>query len=94
MILDPGSYDLWLDSTMQDVATISELLKPYDARLMRFYPVSTRINHVVNDDDECSGPVEVALTQNRLFPSRRQPFEFLALGPYDRNNISIVCRRD
>ena len=26
---------------MQNVAAISELLKPYDARLMRCYPVST-----------------------------------------------------
>ena len=29
-------------------------MKPYDARLMRCYPVSTRINHVANDDEECS----------------------------------------
>jgi hypothetical protein len=36
-------------------------------------------------------PVEFAHTQNRLFSQR---FEFLALRPYDRNNIGIVCRRD
>ena len=41
VILDPNSYDLWLDPGMQNVAAISELLKPYDARLMRCYPVST-----------------------------------------------------
>jgi tetratricopeptide (TPR) repeat protein len=29
---------------------VSELLKHYDARLMRCYPVSTQINHVANDD--------------------------------------------
>ena len=46
---------------------VSELLKPYDARLMRCYPVSTRINSVVNDDVEFSAPVVVAETQNRLF---------------------------
>jgi len=38
---------------------ISELLKPYDARLMRSYPVTTRINNVANDDEECSRPVEI-----------------------------------
>jgi hypothetical protein len=27
---------------------------------MRCYPVSTRINHVANDDEECSAPVELA----------------------------------
>jgi len=45
----------------------SELLKPYDARLMRCYPISTRINHVANDDEECSAPVELTQIQNRLF---------------------------
>jgi len=67
VILDPDSYDLWLDPGMQNVAAASELLKPCDARLMRCYPVSTRINHVANDDEECSRPVEFAPTQNRLF---------------------------
>ena len=67
VILDPNSYDLWLDPGIQNLAAISELLKPYDARLMRCYPVSTRINHVANDDAECSRPVEIAEAQNRLF---------------------------
>jgi putative SOS response-associated peptidase YedK len=67
VILDPNSYDLWLDPGMQNVAAISELLKPYDARMMRCYPVSTRINHVANDDAECSRPVEIVEAQNRLF---------------------------
>jgi len=67
VILDPDSYDLWLDPGMQNVAAASDLLKPYDARLMRSYPISTRINHVANDDEECSRPVELAQTQNRLF---------------------------
>ena len=67
VILDPDNYDLWLDPGMQNVAAASELLKPYDARSMRCYPVSTRINHVANDDEECSRPVEIAAMQNRLF---------------------------
>ena len=32
----------------------------YDPRLMRSYPVSTRINHVANDDEDCSRPAEIA----------------------------------
>jgi putative SOS response-associated peptidase YedK len=67
VILDPDSYDLWLDPGMRDVDTASDLLKPCDARLMRCYPISTRINHVANDDAGCSRPVELAETQNRLF---------------------------
>jgi putative SOS response-associated peptidase YedK len=67
VILDPESYDIWLDPGMRDVTTASELLKPYDAQLMRCYPVSTRINHVANDDEECSVPVELTQAQARLF---------------------------
>jgi putative SOS response-associated peptidase YedK len=67
VILDPADYDLWLDPGMQNVAAISELLKPYDTRLMRCFPVSTRINHVANDDEESSQPVEPVQAQNRLF---------------------------
>jgi putative SOS response-associated peptidase YedK len=67
VILDPDAYDLWLDPGMKDVGAASGLLKPYDARLMRCYPVSTRINHVANDDAECSAPVELAQIQSSLF---------------------------
>src|SRR5207244_3149514 len=44
VIVDPDSYDLWLDPGMKDVRAVAELLKPYDARLMRCYHVSSRIN--------------------------------------------------
>jgi putative SOS response-associated peptidase YedK len=67
VILDPAHYDLWLDPGMQDVAAITELLKPYDPRAMRCYPVSTRINHVANDDAECSCRTELSEIQNPLF---------------------------
>jgi putative SOS response-associated peptidase YedK len=67
VILHHDSYDLWLDPGMNDLKIISELLRPYDAKSMRSYPVSTRINHVANDDEECSQPVQIAETQNRLF---------------------------
>jgi putative SOS response-associated peptidase YedK len=67
VILEPDSYDLWLDPRMQNVAALAELLRPYDAALMRCYPVSTRINHAANDDEECSRPMEIVENQNRLF---------------------------
>ena len=44
----------------------SNQLKPYDARLMRCCPISTQINHVANDDAECSAPVELARSSNNL----------------------------
>jgi putative SOS response-associated peptidase YedK len=67
VILDPDAYELWLDPGMTNVAAASELLKPFDARLMRRCPVSTRINSVEHDDEGCSAPAEVAEIQDRLF---------------------------
>jgi putative SOS response-associated peptidase YedK len=67
VILDPDSYDLWLDPGMTKVEAVSDLLRPCDALQMRCFPVSSRINSVVNDDEECSRPVELGEIQNRLF---------------------------
>jgi putative SOS response-associated peptidase YedK len=47
-------------------AAMSDLLKPYDARAMRCYPISTRINQVANDDAECSALVELMEIQHRF----------------------------
>jgi hypothetical protein len=88
VILDPDGYDLWLDPGMRDVGAAPELLKPYDARLMRSYPVSTRINRVANDDAECSKPVELAQIQDRFFVGdcgATQSFQYMCHGG---------CRRD
>jgi len=67
VILHPDDYDLWLDPGMNDVQAVSDLLKPYDARLMRCYPVSMRVNHVENDDEDCSQTVEIMQDQKPLF---------------------------
>ena len=67
VILDPGNYDVWLDPGMTNVDAACELLQPFDARLMRRYPVSERVNHSANDDAECSTPIEISLPQPSLF---------------------------
>ena len=67
VILDPDGYELWLDPGMQHVGAVSELLEPFDATQMRCFPVSNRVNSVINDDAECSVPVELAQIQERLF---------------------------
>jgi len=66
VILDVDSYDLWLDPGMKDAGSLSELLRPCNAGIMRSYPVSSRVNRVINDDEECSAPVEHVQTQNQL----------------------------
>jgi putative SOS response-associated peptidase YedK len=67
VILDPETYDLWLDPGMTNVEAVGQMLKPYDARRMRSYPISTRINYVTNDDEACSAPVQLTETQAGLF---------------------------
>ena len=64
--LERPSRDL-LDTGMNDVSAASDLLKPYDARLVRCFPVITQVNSVPSDDEECAHPVELGEIQNRLF---------------------------
>ena len=72
VILDPNSYDLWLEPGMRDVSAASELLRPRDAGLTRCYPISTRINSVANDDEACSAPVAQE-SKPRELPEVRRP---------------------
>jgi putative SOS response-associated peptidase YedK len=65
VILDRNDYDLWLDPGIKDAMAVSELLKPYDARRMYCFPISPRINHVANDDEQCSAPADA--TGGNLF---------------------------
>ena len=88
VILDPDTYDLWLDPGMRHVAAASELLKPFDARLMRCYPVSTRINRVGNDDEGCSAPVELAEIQNRFLLVAATKSIGLYKNSYIRHNLN------
>ncbi len=67
VILDAPDFDLWLDPGMKNVAEVLQLLRPYDVHPMRCYPVSHRVNNVINDDDACSEQVNPAIVQDRLF---------------------------
>jgi putative SOS response-associated peptidase YedK len=58
VILSPDDYDLWLDTAFRDTTSVSEMLRPFDAASMRRYTVSTRVNHVLNDDADCAKPME------------------------------------
>jgi putative SOS response-associated peptidase YedK len=67
VILSREAYDLWLDPGMTNVDVLSDLLKPFDARLMRSFAVSSRLNQVANDDEACSLPIEGVEAKNLLF---------------------------
>jgi len=59
VILEPESYDLWLDPWMKNVGAASDLLKPYDAQQMRCYPISTR-----NDPSRATHALEMSTSLN------------------------------
>jgi putative SOS response-associated peptidase YedK len=67
VILDPEHYDVWLDPGTRNARAAADLLKPFDASRMRCYPVSARVNHVANDDEECSRPFTPTESQGSLF---------------------------
>ena len=67
VILRKDDHDLWLDPRMTNVEAVSDLLKPFDAKQMRTYPTSVRVNNVVNNDAECSIPAEPVQGQHSLF---------------------------
>ena len=59
VILPREHYDLWLDPGFKDVASLCELLRPYDPGAMKMFPVSARVNDVANDDAQCAVPIEL-----------------------------------
>ena len=58
VILSPENYDLWLDPGFRRVDALKEMLNPFDATMMKRYPVSTRVNFVKNDDPECAAALQ------------------------------------
>jgi putative SOS response-associated peptidase YedK len=68
VIVPPEKYGLWLDPDVTDFAVIRDILKPYDAHLMRRYPVSRKLNNSKNDDADSAVPITLDTpTQSKLF---------------------------
>ena len=67
VILPSGAYASWLNPAMQDPRVALGWLVPY-AGAMRRYAMSTKINNVQNDDEDCAKAVELdRLAQGQLF---------------------------
>jgi hypothetical protein len=65
VILNPAHYGFWLTSGSTEA--VLKLLRPYPRPIRRF-PVSSRVNHVQNDDGDCAMPVKLqAPPQGQLF---------------------------
>jgi putative SOS response-associated peptidase YedK len=58
VIMPVEHYDLWLDPGFKNTDDLKGLLRPYEPSLMRRYPVSTRVNLVKNDDQECAAELK------------------------------------
>lgn len=54
VILERNSYDIWLDPGLKRADDLLGLLQPYRSDTMRRYRVSSRVNHVKNEDPECA----------------------------------------
>ena len=68
LIVPREKYDRWLDPDVNDFETIRDILKPYDANLMRRYPVSMKLNDSRIDGAESASPVTLdTRTQAKLF---------------------------
>ncbi len=67
VILGKDDYDVWLDPGMNNLQAVSERLKPFDARMMKMFPISCGVNLVKNDDAECAKQVTLHVTQRQFF---------------------------
>jgi len=52
-ILEPEDYDLWLDPGLTDPEQLQHLLRPFDPRRMKKYPLSPKVSNVNIDTPEC-----------------------------------------
>lgn len=63
VIVEPEHFDLWMDPDTIPWE-LDPLLKPHDEGDIQFFPVTTRVNYVANDDPPCMEPMQ---TQTELF---------------------------
>lgn len=67
VILKSEDYDLWLDPGVTKPEIVANCLRPFDAQLMKKYPVSARVNRPENDLPECAQEVPAAAIAQTLF---------------------------
>jgi len=66
-ILRMEDYETWLDPGITDAKALVDCLKPFDATLMKKYPVSPRVNRPENDDEEYAREVPIESAPMTLF---------------------------
>jgi putative SOS response-associated peptidase YedK len=57
VVLQPDTFDLWLDPDMEEASELTALLRPGPAGTIVHRPVSQRIGNVRNNDPQLIDPV-------------------------------------
>jgi len=58
VILDPDFYEKWLNAEIQDSKELESVLQDGIIHDMKYYPVSTFVNSVKNNDPNCIKPID------------------------------------
>lgn len=61
VILNPESYDDWLDRAFANVYELRRMLNPYLAALMKSHPVGRGVGDVRQEGAECAAPLNMEL---------------------------------
>ena len=67
VILRAEDYDFWLDPGVTAPSRVTGCLQPFDARLMKKYPVGMRVNSPENDDLACAQEIPLPSAAPILF---------------------------
>ncbi len=58
VIVEPGDYDLWLETEPDRTGALARLMRPYSGDRLTAFPISTWVNNPKNDDARCVEPIE------------------------------------
>ncbi|PKM54463.1 MAG: hypothetical protein CVV00_08170 [Firmicutes bacterium HGW-Firmicutes-5] len=56
-MLSPNQINTWLNPSNKDVLELSSMLTPYASKSMTMHPVSTLVNNVKIDHEDCIRPL-------------------------------------
>ena len=75
VILNPEVYQKWLDVQIQDPKKLELILEDSIIHEMKYYPVSTFVNDVKNNDPNCIKPIKLGTSsRDRTTKQKRRPF--------------------
>lgn len=62
VIIQPESFETWLDPANGNIEVLQQLMEPVADDLLHAWPVSRLVNRPANDDPSCIEPVEAGAT--------------------------------